>query len=572
MWSFWSRAFILGRLGRTADAAGARLQFEAELKQAGLSEVSFPDGLTLDGKAAFDLLDQITVVDLASTGGDASFLLQQPELGWAFELDEGQRIVRFAQSGEVVLVLDDLSTVYAVDRMSGKLLWEKPFSSGQLVDVADDSLWAVPGEVSAVAAGKASSGTLHVKDIPSFHAGADSFLMMRGDSLQCFESASGDLKWSAVMPFAAAKNSGLPRRGSLPGTVFQSSDLLTVVFRPETREAAGYDRNSGKLQWYRKLGDVPEKPDYGPVSLNSGVSLDRGMAFLYGYGAEIVDVETGDLIWSFQGKSEAKFPITVREEKFKDDAIPEAGVPAEVASMNDDPIEGASSILPFPMFEKEALVPLALLDKGTSMVSPSVYWSGVRLQNGKGSFAALSGGDLWLTQDGSVRRVSTSLPLISGELPSAGAFVGVIGNHAWFLRKNELIHADFLRRKSTRLAFDDLGRAMPLRAVVAGNQIVVRGGIGIKVVNGLTAQVIGQTLWEDSLQAYLNHFKREKAPLLSDESWRGRITQRERNDLAILTSVDDLVSNGSYYTVFSQRSLICLRVPGKPAPVTTPEN
>ncbi|MEC5127858.1 PQQ-binding-like beta-propeller repeat protein [Verrucomicrobiales bacterium BCK34] len=576
LWSFWSRAFILGELGRTADAAGARLQFEGELKQTGLKSVRFPDGLTLDGKAAFDLLEQSKVVDLASSGGDASFLLQQPELGWAFELEERQRIVRFAQSGDVVLIVDDISTVHAVDRISGKLLWEKSFSSGKPVEVADDSLWAVSGENPVIAAGEGTSGALQVRDVPSFHASADSFLMMRGDSLQCFESLSGDLKWSAIMPFAAPKHTGVPRKGSLPGTVFESNDLLTVVFRPETREAAGYDRNTGKLHWYRKLGEVPDKPDYEPVSLNSGIALDGGMAFLYGYGSEIIDVETGELIWSFQGDSEARFPITVREEKFKDESIPEAGVPVKVASISDEVVAEAAAMLPFPMFEEEELVPLDLLEKGTSMVSPSVYWSGVRLQNGKGSFAALSGGDLWLTQDGSVRRVSTSLPLISQELPSAGAFLGVIGNHAWFLRKNELIHADFLRKKSTRLAFEDLGKAMPLRAVVVGNQIVVRGGIGIKVVNGLTAQVIGQTLWEDSLQAYLKHVKAENTPLVSEESWRGRITQRKRNDLAILTSVEDLVSNGNYYTVFSQRSLICLRVPAppaaEPAPVTTPGN
>lgn len=576
LWSFWSRAFILGQLGRNADAAGARIQFEEEMKRAKLTEVRFPDGLTLDGKAALDLLDQTAVVDLGTTGGDASFLLQQPELGWAFELEEGQRIVRFAQSGDVVLVLDDLSTVHAVDRISGKLLWEKSFSTGRLVDVADDSLWAVSGEAPAATTAKASAGVLQVKDVPPFHASADSFLMIRGDSLQCFESASGTLKWSAVMPFAPAKPSGLPRSGSLPGTVFDSTDLQTVVFRPGTREAAGYDRTSGKLQWYRKLGEVPAKPTHEPVSLNSGVTLDRGMAFLYGYGSEILDVETGDLIWRLQGKSEARFPITVREEKFKADTTPEAGVPVEVASIKDEPVEASAAMLPFPMFEEEELIPLTLLEKGTAMVSPSVYWSGVRLHNGKGAFAALRGGNLWLTQDGSVRRVSTSLPLISEELPSAGAFLGVIGNHAWFLRNNELIHADFLRNKSTRLAFDDLGRAMPLRAAVAGNQIVVRGGIGIKVVNGLTAQVIGQTLWEDSLQAYLNYFKAEETPLVSRESWRGRITQRERNDLAILTSVSDLVSNGNYYTVFSQRSLVCLRVPGQaapePQPATAPAN
>lgn len=572
LWSYWSRAFILGQLGRTADAAGARLQFEAEMKKTELSAVRFPDGLTLDGKAAFDLLDQNALADLSMSGGDASFLLQQPELGWAFELREGQRIVRFAESGDVILVLDDLSTIHAVDRLSGKLLWQKSFSSRKIADVADDSLWAASGDASGGVAEKASDRMLHVKDVPSFHAGTDSFLIMEGDSLQCFGSASGDLKWSAVIPFAPVKYSGEARRGSLPGTVFQSSELHAVVFRPETREAAGYDRTSGKLQWYRKLGEVPEKALHHPVSLNSGVALDLGMAFLYGYGSEIVDVETGDLIWSFQGKADAHFPITVREDKFEAGTIPEAGVPIELIAE----FLPTEVMLPFPMFEEEEVIQLALLEDNATMVSPSVYWAGVRLQNGKGSFAALRGGSLWLTQDGSVRRVSTSLPLISEELPTAGAFLGVIGNHAWFLRNNELIHADFLRRKSSRLVFHDLGRAMPLRAVVAGNQIVVRGGIGIKVVNGLTAQVIGQTLWEDSLQAYLNHFKVEEAPLVSRESWRGRITQRERNDLAILTSVDDLVSNGNYYTVFSQRSLICLRDPGEttlePTPAIAPVN
>ena len=581
LWSFWSRAFILGQLGRAADAAGARLQFKAEMEKTGLSVVRFPDGLTLDRKAAFDLLDQNGVADLAMSGGNASFLLQQPELGWAFELGEEQRIVRFAESGEVILVLDDLSTIHAIDRLSGKLLWQKSFSSRKVAEVADHSLWTGSGDSAKVVAPVRDSSQspdemLHVKDAPGFHAGVESFLMLEGDSLQCFEAKSGILKWSAVMPFAPVKHSGQPRRGSLPGTLFQSSELHAVVFRPETREAAGYDRPSGKLQWYRKLGEVPDKPNDEPVSLNSGVTLDGGMAFLYGYGSEIVDVETGDLIWSFQGKAEAHFPITVREEKFEPEILPEAGAPVEVVSIVAPPVEEVSALLPFPMFEKNEVISLELLGKHSSMVSPSVHWAGVRLQNGKGAFAALQGGDLWLTQAGSVKRVSTSIPLLSEALPSAGTFLGVIGNHAWFLRNNELIHADFLRRKSSRIGFYDLGKAMPLRAAIAGNQIVVRGGIGIKVVNGLTAQVIGQTIWEDSLKAYLSHFEEEEAPLISVESWRGRITQRERNDLAILTPVDDLVSNGHYYTAFSQRSLVCLRVPGKiipePVPPVAPAN
>lgn len=571
LWSLWSRAFILGKLGRVADAASAQLQFEEQMEQAGFDTVTFPDGLTLDSDAAFTLLDQGAGVADPMAGGDASFLLQQPELGWAFELGDELRIVRFAESGDVILILDDHASVHAVDRLSGKLLWQKSFSSRKIVEAADDSLWGVSGATSGPTADKAA-GSLQVKDAPAFHSTPDSFIIMRGDSLQCYESKRGDLKWSAVMPFAEWKSSGIPGQGSRPGIVFDSNDLLTIVYRPETREVAGYSRISGKLQWYRVLGNVPENPQYEPASLNSGVTIDGGMAFLYGYGAEIVDAATGDPVWSFYGDSEARFPITVRESKFEGESLPESEAPLEVAATDDRVVDLASELLPFHMLGEEGISPLALLDEDASIVSPSVHWSGVRLKNGKEAFAAFSGENLWLAQDGAVRKVSTSLPLISEELPSSGALLGVIGNHFWSLRNNELIHADFLRKTTTRLVFDDLGKEMPLRAVVAGNQIVVRGEVGIKVVNGLTAQVIGQTLWEDSLLEYLKPFKGGETPLVSKESWRGRITQQERNNLAILTPVNDLISNGNYYTVFSQRSLICLRVPGTTNSATPPGN
>jgi len=569
LWSLWSRAFILGKLGRVADAASARLQFKEQMEEAGLASVTFPDGLTLDSDAAFTLLEQETGLEVE--GGDASFLLQKPELGWAFELGHELRMVRFAESGDVILILDDHSSVHAVDRLSGKLLWQKSFSSRKVVDAADDSLWGASGNASGRTADEAA-GSLQVKDAPAFHATPDSFIITKGDSLLCFESKRGDLKWSAVVPFAEWKNSGIPGRGSRPGIVFDSNDLHTIVYRAETREVAGYSRISGKLQWYRVLGNVAEKPRYEPASLNSGVTIDGGMAFLYGYGAEILNAATGDPVWSFHGNSEARFPITVRESRFEDERLPESDGLLEVVSADDRKVDSASDFLPFPIFGKEEISPLALLDTDVAIVSPSVHWSGIRLKNGKEAFAALSGENLWLMQDGSVRNVSTSLPLISEELPLSGALLGVIGNHVWSLQENELIHADFLKGKTTRLVFDDLGREMPLRAVIAGNQIVVRGEVGIKVLNGLTAQVIGQTLWDDSLLEYLKPFKGDDAPLISKESWRGRITQRDRNDIAMLTPVKDLISNGNYYTVFSERSLICLRVPGTTNPATAPGN
>ena len=172
----------------------------------------------------------------------------------------------------------------------------------------------------------------------------------------------------------------------------------------------------------------------------------------------------------------------------------------------------------------------------------------------------ISGPNLWFAEGELIRRISAQIPIGSAQLPASGVFLGENGNHAWFLDKGSLYHADFYRRKGSFLDISDIGALPTIRSVMVGNQLVIKGANGLKIVNALTGQVVGQAAWPVQVQEYLHLLagSDEKKPDVVYPLWQGNIVTGGVTASPVCRSIEDFLGDGEYFSSFGNRVLICL--------------
>jgi len=576
LWAEWTRALVLTRLGRDAEATEAIARFREHAGVQKISAVNFPDGLVLSVDAASDFLKPRPPSESSEAVATATFLLDQPELRWAFELPGDSRIVFVGRAGTAVVVFDDGGTVHVVDTVTGKLAWRETYgeragekSRGR--PAAFDEV-PVPGYLSRSLDEEEKSG----KAARSFSLAADRFFLVRDDEFCAFAVADGSLLWSAPMTAPAAAEAFVASGASLPSISFVVEGNQAVVFVPSTQVLTCFETDSGKLIWTTKVGEDIEGASNGMFSLNTGLTLREGHVFVYGQESAILDAASGNVVWSFSGEESAIFPLVLRE-------VREEAAATEVASLNAavipkaaatpaaDAVGGAVFIEP-GLYDFQArgavgaLNPSAFLSAPSSLVGPGVFWAKERLRSEDASHAIISEGYLMLMQSGKVRRISTRLPLASRELPAGGSFVGQSGNHAWFLDGEFLHHVDFYRERASRLDIRDLGDPASVRGTVVGNQLVVRGNRLLKLINARTGQVIGQGNLPVDLIEYLKHSAADEAPAVPVRAvWQGRIYREGHGYPGYCFPVTDLVSGNRYFTTFGNHTLVCLETPAPAA-------
>jgi outer membrane protein assembly factor BamB/thioredoxin-like negative regulator of GroEL len=564
-WTEWSRAIVLRTLGRTeeSDEAMERLLSSAEeLKQ---EEIIFPDGMRLSLEGAKKLLNPLNVAGESETTGDPEFLSGSAETKWAFEADYGSRIIRTGATGEVVLALDDRGVVYAVDLETGKLLWREEFGAVGKAGQSRTSLFfgkpnpGAPGEVPPERS---------VKLARPFVVQGERFYLIEGGSLHSYSALTGEALWSGEIPFQSLSDGSDSRVGASPGFLLGADAGRAVVFHPGTGGLACFDSASGKLLWLRQGTEIAEEAGEVVVSLNSGLQIDQGILFAFGRQSVVIDLETGQPLWNLAGESEMIFPVLLRKRRDEGDLLL-SDAKNETSDTNEDERwklgvraerEGARQFIDFQSNHSSQPAIPSLSGEGStiSLVNPAVYWAVARLEEGQSAHAHLEGGYLWLMQKDSVKRISVRLPVASRELPASGCFLGRVANHAWFLDGQELHHLDFAFDRVHSVNCSDLGPS--LRAVVVGNQIVVRGRAGFKLINARTGRVIGASQWSEELSGFLAHTGlgegSGKAPVVY--TWQGEIRYSENGEPNYCLPVHDLVVGSNYITRFGGSTLVCL--------------
>ncbi len=572
LWSEWTRARVLSRLGREAEAREAIKRLQDRASARSLTSLSFPDGLELSIPAAVRTW-QGEAADLTGSEAppSAEFLLANPVLRWIFELPEGAAIVRLGRNESHVLALDDLDWVHCLDATSGKLLWRGFFGlagAGSRRGTPSRPAAFDEVEIPPRLAGGAEEGVRMARTPPSFVVSGGRFFLTRGGECVAHSVADGAILWSADLPEASPPkaSTGVRPGGARPERLLEATSGRVVVFDPLSGELVGLEEESGKRLWHTRIGGVASSPDgesgAQPSALQAGLELSGGLGLAYGREAVVFDAANGEIVWRFHESGAARFPVILRPPREGDPEEPAATAWAEEAIYDFDATAGSGRLLARTFMEAP-----------TALVGPAVFWAESRLAREEPAFAMLDEGWLWLMQDGKVRRVAGDLPVASSELPGEGALVGRAGDHLWFLSGGDLLHANFHRGRTTKLVLGDLGPAEERRAVVSGNQLLVRGSRSLTLVNALTGEVLGRAALPAALVDYLAATPTRTRPGEEPgQVWQGRLHHRPSGAPPLCLPVGDLLDEGRCLAVFGDRVVACLEAatgaatPPPPAP------
>ncbi len=565
-WTEWSRAITLSLLGRGEESAESLKRFDTLVTQQKLESVTFPDGLTLEVSAAARIVGGSLGTSQAS-GVDTGFLFNDPQFLWAFELEPGAKLIRAEMAGDRIVALDDRDVVYGIDSRNGKLIWQSRFARSSGVDPSGPiALFPVPpNPLNEAASGKAQITQAKLARPLVFTDGR--LILLQGSQLRAHSGDDGSLVWSAELPFDGEEIADSASfSGARPGTVFGVDGGVVVVFQPLAQEVAAFDFETGKLLWDRDLKGSEHEENPELVSLNSGVSVSEGVALVYGWTTTLLDTATGQKLWSLSGRKTAEFPIVIREDHGEE--ISSDAVIVEVVSNDSEAWkQGRSgdstptplSLVDFLSVRDAEFSHSDYLHNRSALVGPSVHWADSRLREGGPALGVLDRSHLWLMQGESIRRVLTRFPAASQELPATGVFLGVKQSHAWFLDGNSLLHADFHRNLTTRLAVGNLGGAATIGGVLSGNQLVVRGQVGVESINVLTGRVIGQATWPAAMNEYLkDRFPDLGVTPVSGETWQGRIAKRGPGQPGFCIPPSDLITNDRYVITFGGDTLVAI--------------
>lgn len=508
LWLAWTRAFVLNRLGRSAerDEAVAELLRVASLPAEPATEeaapdagrIYFPDGLSVSLEHARRML--------TSTPEDKpAAAIEQPRgpmppfrVKWAFGT-RGFNVTSVVPSGKGVLITDSSGTLSFLDTTTGKLVWEREGSTAAVTAPPPYS----SSRYSYDPRGQRPSRPLVV--------GKDRFVVPSYGSIECFSLEDGRLLWRADVG---------PR--SRPGTQTAPADAAVfeyggrlVAFDPGSNVVAAFDIATGKL-----LSEVelwPAEPQEVPAA-NSGAALCGKRLFVYGAKAAVLNAESGEVEWAFDPAPVRAFPVSLDEPQADaGTVVPATPAPSAMVSAGRRAVVRSggggmifSSWAPPPLF---AATPrpdvryVSHLDsgfasspqQGTALVAPAVAWAALA-HSRQARLGLLERDRVLLFDQSSLLTLPLGLPLAGRRTGFSGTFVGVSGQTLCILQPAMLLFID-LRSGTTRgcpLAEISGGNnAARLQAAIDGPLVYVTGPRGITCVNARSGLRVFCCPWPD---------------------------------------------------------------------------
>lgn len=565
-WTEWTRAIVLKTLGREEESVEASQRLEALLSSKELEIIEFPDGLSLAAESANSLLKQAAIANDVAPAVGAAELLAGAEVRWAFEVDPGAQVEHFGQSGDYLLALDNRGKVYSILAESGKLQWSERLSTIRVSDLESRPgflLQQTPNTLQP----SGTDAELSVKMVRPFLISDDRFFLLHDNEIRSHASEDGQLLWSSTLVFNGDEQ-GTPTNGARPDTLMEMAGGKLILFHPDRGNVFAFDTQSGKQLWETRLW--PDNPSGKLSSLNAGLEVSDGRVFAYGWQSVVLDAETGAPFWEFDRSVGSTFPVTLRKDRGEESVDPGIDEEESGSEWKDEVVgeKQMSQLVDFTRSRLGSSVLSSLENEDLSMVSPAVYWTRARLLDGREAYGQLADGFLWLMQDGILRRLSIRLPVASRQMEASGTFVGVVKNHAWFLDGGTLHHLDFNTGRKSHLQVGSLGSN--LRAVLSGNQLIVRGPVGAVVVNALTGISVGEFAFPPELLSHLKAVAEVRPYSAKSQSlWRGSVYDPGNGEPRYCIPIKDSISESGFVTQFGGNVLVSLAP--KPTPALAQE-
>jgi outer membrane protein assembly factor BamB len=420
--------------------------------------ISFPDGLSISLSRARALLTSAAPPAVPPALAQRQGPIGELKLKWAFDTTRDVPIVATLPAGGRIVVADQSRTLYGVDRETGKLVWEQA-----------NALPPLPA--SRDANNQPLSFALQQSFLPGLlRDDAGRFFVSGTRTVWCRAVEDGRLLWQAdIGPSGSSKSP--PTAGAIivpTARIFlNAGKLLTFDIAGST--LAKLDPATGKIVWQRSPPAEPEPQAAASVPaannpynngnvqfawLSGGASLCGQKLLIYGPRTAILDVETGDVDWSFEPWRVSKFPVRLAE---SDDVQKTAAISVVPAVSGAFPIYGTPSGY-YPRGFYAAPSPVYGTTPGTGtpveyvdylqpsqvggqpggevcLSGPAVAWA-VEAKQNPACWAVLRDGHLLLAGQTGLKTLRTDLPLSATSCGMSGMLLGIVGNTVCLLDDN----------------------------------------------------------------------------------------------------------------------------------------
>jgi hypothetical protein len=326
---------------------------------------------------------------------------------------------------------------------------------------------------------------------------------------------------------------GQTATGGIRGDVVLFLDRGTLIAAdPVSGSVAKFDPPTGKFQWQRA---IPADQQPAAPTCSVGASLSGRRLLVYGPRTGIVDLDTGDLEWSFESWQVKKFPVKLLDI----DAPPEepaqgawaggAGLlavpmgaygggpsnyfPGGVSYVSPQSFQSypqtgnvpqAPQVAPQPVAafgdsDSEAGAPGGIPQTEFGLTGPAASWTNLVRQN-PACFGHLTGPTLLLGGPQGIRSIRLDLPYMGHRFDVAGELTGVTGRYACVSNGAGLQILDLVRGSARTLA---PGQAMEgAQCVVDGPAIYFTAYSGIVCFRTATAERLFAAKWPASVEVW----------------------------------------------------------------------
>jgi outer membrane protein assembly factor BamB len=552
LWMAWIRAYVLDRLGReeardeaieelgrvaadlVAPAEGAA-EGAAEETDAAPLRIAFPDGLSISLDHARKLLRGTAPREVPRPGPQQG-PVPEFHVRWAYETGMMSPVCAVVPLGpERTLICDRTGGGHCLDASTGKLLWQRDVvpaapppqadprrPSGnwhqqlQQLQAAQQMLPHMPPAQRAQTAREiqqALQRLLAQLALPATPVGdeAGRFYVPGLAEVSCFAAEDGRLLWRADAGAAGAPPAGTTATPALAHVSVFLYRGHVLTYEPGSGSVTRIDPATGKVVWERQYtADYPALPTWH----NAGASLWGDRLLVYGSRTAVIDLESGEVEWSFEPWRVRKFPVSLREEAAQAGA---SGPPVPV--VHGMPFLSVSPPSSYRMPNPYAYAqPAAQQTRYVSYLEPGVYGGSPMFQAPPGGVSLSAPAVVWASQtgQGSPRRgclldrwlllfdqsgfqiVPTDLPLAGKRINVTGQLVGIAGRVVCLLQGSQLYFADVNDGTVKTVGVQEIATGpapAPIQAAMDGPRVYVTGPGGVLCVNAMAGRRAFRADW-----------------------------------------------------------------------------
>ncbi len=539
LWLAWARGMLALRSGDETSLADARAALSGNEEW-----VVFPDGLSLSLMEARRMLETAAPapeVKIAPKSGDYS---NPAKLSWVFQPQNKADLQRWCLTpdGRTLLVQDTFGRLYAVDRRTGKQLWDWRRSRA------------------AVPAAPTRDGGEMVSYPVEWCVSDEHLTVLDESGIVCLRIADHSVEWEIPAP-------GLVHTGA-QGTLAQSGRRV-LWWRAALGRLEALDETNGKRLWSRlipSLGEAAKSNLNSPVWLMSGMRCDADRAVIWGSGTAVVRVCDGALLWkAATSEQPLSFPLQL------DDT---ASVNADVSTHGAAFLSSATAVRPFTSHASSSTLLLANSHAIPSYGYPGMYGSAQSspwlLWGGEGE-RWLQGDGLWLISQNmaSARYSALGFPSTLTSRSRSPFYLGAatpVGTAG-----RNLIAAS--ERGVFKIMPDGSARALviymvrenspekhPLPAVgMDGTLLMVADAEQVRVIDALSSVTLWEKPWPADAAAIIASEREAMKPWQSLR-WSSRgLSFYDGRGRTQVCEWRALMSGGDLMLPAGTRSLICLR-------------